>query len=1036
MASEARRDVEDAERTAANAATEAEKQAALKAAEQASLRTDVAEYLLGAEEDLYDAYKEYTKLTDSGETDEAKLQAAADKLDVARQAVEEARRTASLLNGTAEDQATAKELMNRLEKAVEADRILAANPDDANAAVNAEMAHEALAAAKQASDAAAEQLAARNAAEAAAKELANAETQLANATTNLTNAETNYAQSLNTINELAAAGAGGQAINEARQNAVAAYEALLAAQDAKAAAETAKAEAETAKAEADETLAEAQVKAEAQQQLAKAAEEAADAKTAVDEAAAALAETQLPDTKADELIDQLTEAEKVLTEAQKTFDEAYQDYLKSNIDIIPAHEGAEDTTDRLSALDQAAKAVAEAQQNLGKIVDEINAIVAGSTLQADEAALNEAEHNDNETERLMKDAQEVAAAQADALVKAEKARDDAQAALADALVNGATDDEMLDLEAAVAQTQLRYEQAVAADENARKAAAQAVANRNAAAKALEEAKEAVAAAKAAVSAASAQQHADRINAAQAVLDEATRNANEKADTLANTQVNVAAIQADRTGTNAVRSAAAKTGGTAIRVRGNANITSGGDIAGSNNDSLTMAVDGTLNMKAAGNVNLVSEQSVKFDSIQAGKAVDMVVNGDILSGSNVPALSGSRVTMNAISTGDKTSRIESVNGAAIATNTSRLGIRADSAKISNSGSVQLDDVIAQAAQISASGDITQTEGTELDVSDLILSAGGNIGSEEHPVVINTDVISAYGNDIYLKNLSRMLTVREIIGRSTVSIDTDGSINTTADGIIRAHDLIIRALGDIGSALSPLRIAVGGRISMSTQMGGIWYTTSNWRWIIDPITSIGVLGEFADNTELVVTTTAHFAKMMLGGNDDIGCDCEDLKAYSADCTAKDYPELVQALADSSDSKANKLLWQMIMDGNTAYDFVLGLFAPVEKVVTSKNMYVRIDLHELDSEYDDSLEGKTVYVMAAVADQITAVKTSVEDGVVSIELEKLGMNDADYGYTQFVLVTEDAFNGVQGEEAMTDAEIVEFAGIPEGLPAFPGK
>ena len=223
-------------------------------------------------------------------------------------------------------------------------------------------------------------------------------------------------------------------------------------------------------------------------------------------------------------------------------------------------------------------------------------------------------------------------------------------------------------------------------------------------------------------------------------------------------------------------------------------------------------------------------------------------------------------------------------------------------------------------------------------------------------------------------------------------------------------------------------------MSTQMGGIWYTSGNWRWIIDPATDIGVLAEFADGTELVVTTTAHFAKMMLGETEDIGCDCEDLKQYNADCTAANYPELVQALSDSSDSEANKMLWQMILDGKTEYDFVLGLFASVEKVVTSEKMYIRIDLNKLDSNYDDSLEGQTVYVMAGVDDQIKAVKTSVEEGVVSIELDKLGMNEADFGYTQFVIVTEDAFNGVQGEETMADAEVVEFTGIPEGLPPFP--
>ncbi|MBR4142335.1 MAG: hypothetical protein IKR10_02355 [Firmicutes bacterium] len=1031
-AAEARRETEDAERAARNAATEEEKEAALKAAELASLKTDAAEYLLGAEENLYDAYKEYVALTDGGETDEAKLQAAADKLAVAQQAVEEARKTANLMNGTAEDQAIVKELMNRLDKAIAAEQALAENPDDENAALNAEMAREALAAAKQSAAAAAEQQEAREAAEAADKALTAAQTQLTNATNNLASAETNYQQALNTITELTEAKAGAKAINEARENAVAAYEALLAAQDAKAEAEQAKADAETAQAEAHETLAEAQVKAEQQQQLAKAAEEAADAKTAQDEAAAALAETQKPDTRADDLIDQLTEAEKALAEAQKLYDEAYQDYLISNTDIIPAQEGAEDTNDKLHAMDQATKALEAARQNLNQIVSDINAIVADSGLEEAEEKLAEADHNANEAERLMNDAQQTAEAQAEALVKAEQARDEAKKALEEAEANGATDDELLELSAAAAYTQLRYEQAVTADENARKAAEQATANRDAAAEALQNAKDAVAAKKQEISEASAQQHSDRIAAAQEVLAEAVRNAAEKNETLADAKESIGSIKADATGTGAVRSKDAKTGGAAIRVRGNAKITSGGDVAGQNGDSLTLAVDGTMQLSAAGSANLASEQTVKFDSIAAGQAVNMVVNGDILSSDKAPALSAGSVNMNAISTGDKVSRIGSMSGAPMNTRTSRLGLRADSADISNTGSVQLDDVIASAARITASGNISQTEGTEVDVSDLTLKAGGDIGSEAHPVVINTDVITAEGENVYLKNLSRMLKVRDIIG-NTVSIDTNGSINTVADGIIKARDLIIRALGDIGSALHPLRVAVGGKISLSTQMGGIWYTRGGgWRWLIDPVTSIGVLGVFASDTELVVTTTAHYARIATEAE---GCDCEDPMIYNADCTAKNYPDLVQALIDSDSSLANRMLWQMILDGRTVYDFVLGLFASVEEVANG-TLYIRIDLHELDSEYDDSLEGQTVYVMAAVADRIVAVKTTVEDGVICISMEQLGMNEADFGYTQFAVVTEDTFLALEGEEAMTDAEITEFTGIPANLPEFPGK
>ena len=264
-----------------------------------------------------------------------------------------------------------------------------------------------------------------------------------------------------------------------------------------------------------------------------------------------------------------------------------------------------------------------------------------------------------------------------------------------------------------------------------------------------------------------------------------------------------------------------------------------------------------------------------------------------------------------------------------------------------------------------------------------------------------MLTAEGENIYLKNLSRNLLVRSITGKD-VAIDTKGSINTTPDGMITANNLKIHASGNIGSATEPLRINVSGKTDFSTEMGLVWFRNffSAWRWLIDEETQIGILGIFARDAQISVITTAELQKMT------------------------DVADAITAL-----------LWKLIANGDTLYDFVIGLLSDAETVCYSM-MYVRIDLHELDENYDDSLEGQTVYVLAGVAGKLICVKTVVKDGVICLSLNALGMNEADFGYTQFAVVDEETFERLQSEGLLENAEIFEFEGIPAYLPPFPKK
>ena len=254
------------------------------------------------------------------------------------------------------------------------------------------------------------------------------------------------------------------------------------------------------------------------------------------------------------------------------------------------------------------------------------------------------------------------------------------------------------------------------------------------------------------------------------------------------------------------------------------------------------------------------------------------------------------------------------------------------------------------------------------------------------------------------------------------------------MIIARDLIIRALGNIGTKDQPIRLKVSGKLLLESYLGRIWYKNffrravgGDWKLLIDPETGITVYGQFADGAALEVTNTNHFAQMLYpeltAGH--VECDCENLKDYSEDC-ADTSSEALAILAENSDSEANKQLWSLIGEDKALYDFVLGIFAPIQPVCKSR-MYFEIDFAKLDSTYEGGLEGQTLYVVASVNGEVVCAKSTVEDGKLKLALDKLGMDKNDYGYTQFAIVDEAAFNGLVEDGSLKIDSLLDASGEP---------
>ena len=267
-----------------------------------------------------------------------------------------------------------------------------------------------------------------------------------------------------------------------------------------------------------------------------------------------------------------------------------------------------------------------------------------------------------------------------------------------------------------------------------------------------------------------EQAKDAAKAAQDALDRAEKAEKDAKDALAQ----AGPLPADETGAGFAPGQDDTDRPAAIVAGGDVTIVSGGDVAGDNGGRLT--VD-----------EIASTKDVTIDEITAGGDADITAVGDITSTGKEPAIKADKIHIDAISTGDKPTKIGGEDGP-LHVDAGELGARGGDVDVDVNGDVTLDDVVADRFDLDADGSVSQKDGTRIDAKDLDINANGDIGSKDDPLEIDSDRISAKGDDIFIDNKSSELIVDEIIG-NTVDIKTDGDINTSPDGVIKANDLTI-------------------------------------------------------------------------------------------------------------------------------------------------------------------------------------------------------------------------------------------------------
>ena len=136
---------------------------------------------------------------------------------------------------------------------------------------------------------------------------------------------------------------------------------------------------------------------------------------------------------------------------------------------------------------------------------------------------------------------------------------------------------------------------------------------------------------------------------------------------------------------------------------------------------------------------------------------------------------------------------------------------DGVDIESTGNVNFNPIEGEHVSIDALGDIQAAgDGGERDIvtGDLNISTtGGDVGSEERPIRVSVDELTAMGEEVHIEN-DKDLIVDSVIG-GDVNLDVDGDVipgdNGDAPNII-ADDLDIKADGDIGKEDDPLHIDV--------------------------------------------------------------------------------------------------------------------------------------------------------------------------------------------------------------------------------------
>ena len=270
--------------------------------------------------------------------------------------------------------------------------------------------------------------------------------------------------------------------------------------------------------------------------------------------------------------------------------------------------------------------------------------------------------------------------------------------------------------------------------------------------------------------------------------------------------------------------------TTMSIGGNLTITSGGSV-GAGGHALSMDVDGDVSIQAAdtGEISIASNKDIKITKLYAGTLVQTVTLGSLINaaGSLDPVIKADMVDLNAL--GGDIGQSESY----LYLCTDEINAMGDNIYIHNCRDTLIGNINAvYNAVIIINGDVeakappagfkllttvTYTNFVNITAENLILIANGNIGSSGTPLITDVGELSAKGRHIYLMNISYLLDILGLTGRS-LHLQTAGNVN----GNVKVTDIWVDAFGSIGTEEDPFGIYAPGAIRLSSEKGEIFFT----------------------------------------------------------------------------------------------------------------------------------------------------------------------------------------------------------------------
>ena len=275
----------------------------------------------------------------------------------------------------------------------------------------------------------------------------------------------------------------------------------------------------------------------------------------------------------------------------------------------------------------------------------------------------------------------------------------------------------------------------------------------------------------------------------------------------------------------------------------ASITAGGNVdillenggnVGEEGNALGVDVGGVLTIAAGEDETLKgvwlespSDQPLNIAPLEAEETIVInTVGGIAPAGSTDPDWNGldftaPDLTLNSTAgdTGTKERPIETM--------ADRISAMGDNVYIHNHKDTELGEIVAdETVNIVSDGNITAGSGPNDKVvaGDAELTAKGDVGSEDAPIRIEADEVSAQGGSVHLESEGDV-AVDTIVAGKDVIIRTDGSVTDkgTADAIT-SENLTIEAGGHIGTKDNPLNIHVWGKVDLTAGIPWIYVLNS--------------------------------------------------------------------------------------------------------------------------------------------------------------------------------------------------------------------